>query len=78
MDICLELRWNNKVVESETMETLSKDKVPFGDNWGATHGKLYLIHDFARLNVSSFLDLYAHVLKGYTHILERHQDHHQL
>jgi len=40
-------------VESETMEILS------GDNKGATGGKLYLRHDSAQFNASSFLDLYV-------------------
>ena len=48
-----------EVVESETMEILSGDKVPLGDIKGATSGKLYLRHDLAQFNVSSFLELYA-------------------
>ena len=47
------------MVENETMETLSGDKVQLGDNKGATSRKLYLRHDLAEFNVSSFLDLYA-------------------
>ena len=50
--------WN--VIETETMEILNGDKMPLGDNKGATGGKLYLRHDSAHFNVSSFLDLYAH------------------
>ena len=48
-------------MENETMEILNGDKVPLGDNRGATGGKLYLRHDLAHFNVSSFLDLYAHI-----------------
>jgi len=47
------------MVEGETMEILSRDKVPLGDNKGATGRKLYLRHELAQFNVSSFLDLYA-------------------
>ena len=43
------------------MGILNGDKVPLGDNKGATGGKLYLRHDSADFNVSSFLDLYTHI-----------------
>jgi len=46
---------------TETMEILNGDKVPLGDNRGATGGKLYLRHDLAHFNVSSFLDLYTRI-----------------
>jgi len=59
-------QWN--VVESETMEILSGDKVPLGDNKGATSGNLYLRHDSAQFNVSSFIDLYTCIKKDYAHI----------
>ena len=49
------------VVESETMEILSGDKVPLRYKKSSTGGKLYLRHDLADFNVSSFLDLYAHI-----------------
>ena len=49
-------------MESETIEILSGDKVPLRDNKGATSGKLYLRHDLAQFNVSSFLDLHTHML----------------
>jgi len=51
--------WN--VMENETMETLKWNKVPLGDNRVPLVGKLYLRHDSAHFNVSSFLDLYAHI-----------------
>ena len=47
--------WN--VVEDETMEILSEDKVALIDNRSATHRKLYLRHDLVLFNASSFLDL---------------------
>src|SRR5882724_8983081 len=40
---------------------LMETNVPLGDNKGATGGKLYLRHDLAHFNVSSFLDLYARI-----------------
>jgi len=43
------------------MEILNGDKVPLGNNKGATGRKLYLRHDLAQFNVSSFLDRYAHI-----------------
>src|SRR5882672_7326908 len=39
------------------------DKEPLETIEGATHGKVYLRDDSCPLNVSSFLDLYAHNLK---------------
>src|SRR5882724_7384363 len=54
------------VMENKTMEILNGDKVPLGDNKGATSGKLYLRYDLAHFNVSSFLDLCSH-LKDYAH-----------
>ena len=48
-------------MENETMEILNVDKVPLRDNKGSTGGKLYLRYDSAQFNVSSFLDLYAHI-----------------
>src|SRR5882724_1767118 len=38
-----------------------ENKVPLRDNRGATGGKLYLRHNSAQFNVSSFLDLYARI-----------------
>src|SRR5882724_4672481 len=45
------------------MEILNGDKVPLGDNKGATGEKLYLRHNSAHSNVTSFLDLYAHIYR---------------
>ena len=53
------------------MEILSGEKVPLGDNKSATGGKLYLRHDSAQFNVSSFLDLYAHIYRTMLIYLER-------
>src|SRR5882724_2498257 len=47
--------WN--VVEAETMYIIIGDNLPLRDNKSATCRKLYLRHDLAQLNVSSFLDL---------------------
>jgi len=48
-------------MEGETMEVIRGEKVPFGDNRIATHGKLCLRHDSAWFNVSSLLVLYAQI-----------------
>ena len=46
-------------METDTMEILNGDKVPLGDNKGATGGKLCLRHNSVQFNVSSILDLYV-------------------
>jgi len=58
-------------MEDETMGIQREDKVPLRDNRSATCRKLYLRHDSVLFNVSSLLDLYAHIKRGYYHILER-------
>ena len=45
--------WNME--EGETMEILSGDKVPLGDNRGTTRGKLYLRHNSVLLMYPLFL-----------------------
>jgi len=50
--------WRHAVEERDNKDPKG-DKVPLGDNRGATHGKLYLRRCFGLVNVSSLLVLSA-------------------
>ena len=56
---CGEKVWD--AMEDGTMGILRGDKVPLRDHRSAPCGKLYLRHGLALFNVSSLLDLYAHI-----------------
>jgi len=49
------------IVEGETIEILSRDKVSLRDNRSATHRKTGFKTWCSSVNVSSFLDLYTHI-----------------